>query len=127
MVEYQEILGLFLPSFLVSAEIQKADSAQQAIKMLSDAPDFDLIICDYTMNGGSGLDVFMFLQNRNLRIPFILFTADSSVSSKAFKGEGWLGIIAKHDLNGLEVLIRKSLKFSGALATGAPGPSSRLI
>lgn len=51
-----------------------ACSALEAIKVLSHW-DYDLIISDYSMPGGTGLDLLKALRRRGNNVPFILFTA----------------------------------------------------
>lgn len=51
-----------------------ASSALEAIKTLSNW-DYDLIISDHAMPGGSGLDLLKALRRRGNNIPFIFFTA----------------------------------------------------
>ena len=49
-------------------------SALEAIKLLA-RWDYDLVISDYSMPGGSGIDLLKALRRRGNKVPFILFTA----------------------------------------------------
>jgi len=56
-------------------DIRDAQSPPDAFRLLRDM-NFDLVFCDYFMSGGSGHEVFSFLQKQRLRsTAFILFTS----------------------------------------------------
>lgn len=51
-----------------------AGSALEAIKLLGHW-DYDMVICDYAMPGGSGIELLKALRRRGNKVPFLLFTA----------------------------------------------------
>ena len=56
-------------------EVSMFSNGMQLIEALETRSLPDLIISDYCMPHGSGVDVWNFIQQRCLRTPFILFTA----------------------------------------------------
>ena len=59
-----------------SASIQEAADAGNAInKIISD--EFDIIICDLSMPGRSGLDVLQFVKQQGLKIPVLILSIHS--------------------------------------------------
>ena len=50
------------------------DSGNKAIKLMK-AQKFDLILTDYEMEGGNGLDVLTYARNNKLEAPIIMITA----------------------------------------------------
>ena len=75
----QAILGVTQTYLESDGDIyaKTACSALEAVKVLS-LWDYDLIISDQAMPGGTGLDLLRALRRRGNRVPFILFTAKDS-------------------------------------------------
>lgn len=69
-----------------NAEITSALSGRAAINELKQNPNFDLIICDYSMPDGNGDIVYSFIKEQKLNIPFVLHTA-VSLEDIALKNE----------------------------------------
>lgn len=54
-----------------------AHAGDEAIEILKRGVQFDLIICDFMMSPGTGLDVLNFLNSRGIQTPFILYSAQA--------------------------------------------------
>src|SRR3989338_1986979 len=52
-----------------------AKSCDDAIEILKKGSQFDMIICDFMMRPGTGLDVLNFLNSNDIKVPFILYSA----------------------------------------------------
>jgi chemotaxis family two-component system response regulator PixH len=52
------------------------ESAQEAFKRLGEG--FDAVLCDYLLAGGTGADVCLELRQKDIRVPVILTSADST-------------------------------------------------
>lgn len=53
---------------------ERCYSSAEAIEILKTKARFDLIISDYQMKGGTGLDIFRFLDERGNKTPFLLIS-----------------------------------------------------
>lgn len=58
-------------------DLTVAHAGDEAIEILKRGVQFDLIICDFMMSPGSGLDVLHFLSDSGSQIPFILYSAQA--------------------------------------------------
>ncbi len=72
-----------------------AGSVAEAIAVLENTKDIAGIICDYNMKQGSGADLFMYLNSKNIKIPFILCSGDSLENHKEFDGYTIAGFLQK--------------------------------
>ena len=74
----------------LNAKVIVAASGNEGIKLLKSENSFDLVVSDYSMKDGTGLDVLIFLENSELSVPFYLYTStiDLEVVTKYpfFKG-----------------------------------------
>jgi len=77
------VIGLIQMEY--TCEVTEAESGQKAIDILSRDPNFDLIISDYTMPNGSGGDVYAFVKKKQLKVPFLLFSARNIVDLPEFE------------------------------------------
>jgi DNA-binding NtrC family response regulator len=55
-------------------EVETVGSVDGALERL-DARDFDLILCDYRMQGKTGIDLLAELAKRGSHVPFIMISA----------------------------------------------------
>lgn len=77
----------------------KAHSATEAIEILESNPSLiHLIISDYKMPDGDGLELFMYLKTQQLSIPFILCSGHVNAYEVGISGENVIGSIAKPDV-----------------------------
>jgi response regulator RpfG family c-di-GMP phosphodiesterase len=71
----------------VEADFVHANSGNEAIKIIKNSKDLDLIICDYNMPDGNGGDVYSFLIENNIEIPYAFCSSESSKDHKAFDNQ----------------------------------------
>ncbi|TNE98550.1 MAG: response regulator [Deltaproteobacteria bacterium] len=70
--EITELVVMILESELDQYEFLEFSSGNQAISYLKESPqDVDLIICDHNMPDGTGSDVYTFIKDNDLQIPYI--------------------------------------------------------
>ncbi len=56
-------------------DVRTAESVQQAIQTLLLEDHFDVILCDFQMEDGTGADVYEFFHKSNYDAKFIIFSA----------------------------------------------------
>ena len=95
----KQILLMHFPS----ATFDEGASAEEVMKNISDS-DYDLVICDLSMPGRSGLDVLKQVKETkpNLRVLILSMHPDEHYAVRAIKAGAW-GYVNKSD--GAEVLI----------------------
>lgn len=81
--EIREILTLRFKS-LTKGEVITCDNGQEAIGVLEGGVHVDLIISDHFMDGGTGLDLYLFVKRMKLNIPFILMTGAEDIDELGF-------------------------------------------
>jgi response regulator RpfG family c-di-GMP phosphodiesterase len=81
--EIREILTLRFKS-LTKGEVITCENGQEAIGVLEGGVNVDLIISDHFMDGGTGLDLYLFIKRMKLNIPFILMTGAEDVDELGF-------------------------------------------
>jgi response regulator RpfG family c-di-GMP phosphodiesterase len=84
----QEMSGFV--AFIVESKFQGvatcASTIKQALECLkSQRAQIDLIICDYRLPDGTGGDVFRYLIENNIQIPYILCSSDAPTEHPEFK------------------------------------------
>lgn len=80
----------------IDAEFLQASSGNQAIEIITQNNDIDLIISDYEMPDGTGGKVYKFLIDNNLKIPFVLSTGGEVEDYLEFTDKsGLLNVIQK--------------------------------
>ena len=83
----------------VEAESTYADSGKNAIKAIEESSDIDLIICDYNMPDGNGGDVYQYLIDKNIMIPYVLCSSISPSELSVYStGEQLFGNILKPNI-----------------------------
>lgn len=72
-VELREIISMVLDCEIENCEIVEAGSGKEAISLI-EKDKFDFIVSDYTMHDGTGGDLFNYLREKEIKIPFLLLT-----------------------------------------------------
>lgn len=73
-----------------------AFSGNQAIKILKENPKkYSFIVSDYRMPDGGGLDIWKYIKEANLSIPFILCSSDKTANIPELKNEKIAGSVEK--------------------------------
>lgn len=89
-------------------ELVIVECGNKAIGILKGDKNFSLIISDYMMPDGSGLDVLRFKVGQKLEIPFVFFT--STVDPYVpFNETDYLGVIDKWHVEDLLTLVERVL------------------
>lgn len=60
--------------------VRMAGGVEEGVKLISEG--CDLVLCDFNLPDGTGIDLVTELRRQGMRTPVVLCTADSSVSSK---------------------------------------------
>jgi CheY-like chemotaxis protein len=74
--EVRQVLQLCVETE-IDAEIIEANSGNEAIEKLEHLSNFNLIICDFNMPNGNGADVYNYIRNNNIKVPFVLCTTEN--------------------------------------------------
>ncbi len=56
-------------------DVKTADSVREAIQTLLFDDRFDVVLCDFQMDDGTGIDVYEFIRESNYDVKFIIFSA----------------------------------------------------
>lgn len=81
----REVFSMIIESHF-DHEILPCESAAVAIETIKSAGGVDLIFCDYNMGTDNGGDLYTFLKEKNLKIPFALCSTYSPLDIKEFEG-----------------------------------------
>lgn len=95
-------------SYLFPAVVETACSGNEAIKLLKKEVAYDVIVSDYVMEDGSGVDLLKFKVKSKIAIPFIFFTSTISPSIP-FSSDEYM-IIEKSKFPSLCTEIKRLLK-----------------
>lgn len=94
------ILDEYLRSSLNCAVVG-VGSVNEAHRLLREEL-FDLVICDFHMEGETGLDLLQHLVVEDIRLPFFLYTSSPSISEDRFSSLDYIfTVIQKPDIEGL--------------------------
>lgn len=96
-------LGQLL-EFSLRCEVSLFSNGIALIEALETSPLPDLVISDYCMPHGSGVDVWNFIQRKCLPTPFILFTAFPSDIGPLASLDSNFPIVSKGNISQLEAL-----------------------
>lgn len=77
------------------AEVIIASGGNEAIHLLSKGNRFDLIISEYDMPQGTGLDLLKHQLSRNSSIPFFFFTHAIRIEIP-YSSQGFVGVFGKN-------------------------------
>ena len=61
----------------VDAEFLFAGDGKEAISKLESEPDIDLIVCDYNMPVSNGGDVYIYLLENKMNIPYVFCSSEN--------------------------------------------------
>lgn len=126
----QDILEILM--FTLDAELEAdlitAKSGNEAIEVIKSVPDVDLIICDYNMNNGNGGDVYKYLLDNEIRIPYAMCSSDSPEDHNIFNDKRYfIGNILKPGVfDGIETILERYEEFSQKMASGHSVELSRI-
>ncbi len=59
--------------------VEVATSAVEAMKKLEKSKDFHVVVSDYNMPDGNGLELANYMESKNLRSYFILFSGEENL------------------------------------------------
>jgi response regulator RpfG family c-di-GMP phosphodiesterase len=98
----------------VEAEFLYAETGNQAIKVIGENSDIDLIVCDYNMPDGNGGDVYKHLLDNNIDIPYVMCSSDQPQDHNVFSNDKLLlSNIVKPDIfSGVEETLKKYEEYS---------------
>ena len=89
----------FLFETQVEAEFAYAESGKSAITAIEENSKIDLIICDYNMPDGNGGDVYQYLIDKNIMIPYVLCSSTPPSELSVYSnGEQFFGNIQKPNI-----------------------------
>jgi CheY-like chemotaxis protein len=82
----------------IDSQITTALSGREAIDLVREGHDFDLIVCDYQMPEMNGYDVFQELQKEGSEAFFLLCTNMDFAQLPRFSGSRFVGVIQKMEV-----------------------------
>lgn len=88
--------------------ISMVKSGNDAISLIKEGQEFDLIISDYNMPDGNGTELLKFITSENYPSFFILYTSHLKPELPELKNERFLGVIEKFKFDELFEGINKS-------------------
>ena len=92
-IDLRDLIGFQLRDN--SYEVIGAGCVQEALAQFDFEGSFDLIISDFHMPGGTGIDLFNSLQERGSEAPFILMSGDLQLSSAEIRALGIASFLPK--------------------------------
>ena len=93
--DIREILE-FTFSCEVDSDYIHAETGNEAIEIIKNNEDLDLIVCDYNMPDGNGGDVYKFLLETNNPLPYVFCSSEHSIDHDEFNDtKNLLGEITK--------------------------------
>lgn len=108
--EVRDVLKFFLNKFGIVAT--ECASGNEAIGLMAQGEEFQLIISDYQMADGDGLAVLEYLHKTGSNSKFMLFTSALELDI-TFDYEHFLGVFCKDNLRGLFKMIEGIVSGSG--------------
>ncbi|HLE10929.1 MAG: hypothetical protein A2504_09235 [Bdellovibrionales bacterium RIFOXYD12_FULL_39_22] len=81
----RQLYTMLLDNLVDNVEIIPAISGNQAIKILKEDANFDLLLCDYRMEDGNGDIVYQYIKKNLPKTPFVLFTTEDINNLEVFK------------------------------------------
>jgi len=97
--DYLFLIKKFL-ELVCKSDVTTVNSARIALEQLKQSR-FDVVVCDFQMPGGSGLDVFEGMRSMGFKTPFFLFTNCERTAIPEFIGDNFMGIYAKSQVSSL--------------------------
>lgn len=84
----------------VGAEVVCATGVTEAVYQLNRGNKFDLIISEYILTDGTGLDLLRFQISQSSSIPFLFFTHASRLEIP-YTSTGFIGVFGKNEFDQL--------------------------
>ncbi|MBC76037.1 MAG: hypothetical protein CME64_08465 [Halobacteriovoraceae bacterium] len=102
LVDDDPSVTVLLKEFLrLKHQVHECKSGDEAIALIGRSNiKFDLIICDYKMPNGNGIDVLEFINAHSFDTRFILFTSNTDLEVPVTY-DRFLGLYPKDDLDKL--------------------------
>jgi len=113
--ELQEMTLFEMVSWFPESEIVTANSGNKAQMILKERGDFDLIVTDYQMANGNGLELLEFCQKNQLAIPVIVFHGGSIGAKRFLASENCSAVIIKPNHKELEMKIASCLMLKSSI------------
>jgi response regulator RpfG family c-di-GMP phosphodiesterase len=85
--ELVEVLALMVQGIYPHCQILSAFDGAQAIELIENHPDLDLVLCDYNMPFKNGGEVFQFLRSKNSQTSFVLVSTVRTQDRTEFRGD----------------------------------------
>lgn len=113
---YRELLVEEIPkeTSVKLTNISTAASGAEAISLLESGRTFDLIISDYSMSNGTGVDILKYLNKNENPTRLVLFTNSINFEIPPHN-ENFLGVIDKFDLRSLITVVQSCLQRENAI------------
>jgi response regulator RpfG family c-di-GMP phosphodiesterase len=88
----RDILSLGI-SLKYQCEVVEVKDDMAAIEILNKDPEFSLVICDFNMSKANGAELFSFMQDKGLTIPYVICSTDSPEQHSFFENGPLFGSI----------------------------------
>lgn len=85
-------------------DLKIARTGNEAIDILKNGERFDVIICDFMMDPGTGLDVLKFITDNGIQIPFIFYSGHAT-ELQSYRSEICIAVVDKMKMDDLTVLV----------------------
>ena len=113
LVEDDSSLRSAIESFLKKLEIYQVKSVGDAVSALAelDSDEYDLVLSDVKMPGGSGYDILKYMKSKNYQMPIIYMTAYGSIEDavSVMKDGAYDFIVKPFQLTTLENVLNSAL------------------
>jgi response regulator RpfG family c-di-GMP phosphodiesterase len=91
-----------------ACEVVEAEDGMHAIEILGKDDKFDLVFCDYNMPNANGGEVYQFLLDKGLNIPYVMCSSDLPTDYEIFQQGELFGNIQKPSImEGLDEIFEK--------------------
>ncbi len=102
-----ELLAENFENCFAGVELITASSGYNAIKILQNNRNIEIVISDYNMPDGTGLDLLNYLVQSKHAIFVIVHTSDLNPILPDQIGEFFLGVVPKLDFDKLNMILAK--------------------
>jgi HD-GYP domain-containing protein (c-di-GMP phosphodiesterase class II) len=82
----RQIYAVYIDNILTDVEVVEAFSSDQAINHIEKNPKFDLILASSSMIDGPGPNLYAYIREQMLSVPFVLFSSDLPETLKGLEG-----------------------------------------
>jgi len=84
LVELREIYSMAIEAEL-DCEVVEFDNGNDLLKYLQSHDDVQMVLCDHNMPNGTGSDVYRYMKEAGIKLPFGLISSDSPAAHSEFK------------------------------------------